>query len=106
VRAPSAVEFDIGGRFHHFYAHVGVDLEGEPELTNVRKENEWVQFEVYGDGNRLHRSNWLQGDSPPHQIAVRVEGVERLRLQVSGSWARWHLGSAAWGSARVTGPGW
>lgn len=106
VRAPSAVEFDINGRFDHLRAEVGVDLESETELTEVRKENEWIQFEVYGDAKRLFRSNWLQGDSVPCQIVVPVKGVRRLRLQVNGSWARWHLGSAAWGNARVTGPGW
>jgi len=106
VRGPSAVEYDIGGRFDRFEAEVGVDMEGAPELSKVRKLNEWIQFEVHGDGKVLYRSNWLQGDSPPCAINVPITGVKKLRLQVNGSWARWHLGSAAWGSARVVGKGW
>ena len=106
VRGPSAAEYGLGGRFERFAAEVGVDLEGERELSRVRKQNEWIQFEVHGDGKVLYRSNWLQGDSPPCAIRVPVTGVKKLRLQVNGSSARWHLGSAAWGSARVVGKGW
>ena len=105
VRAPSEVTFAIDGRFARFEAAVGVDLEGAAELTPVRKKMEWIQFEVYGDDRRLYRSDWLQGDSPPCQVSVPVAGVQELRLRVNGSWARWLLGSAAWGSARVVGEG-
>ena len=106
LRAPSCVELDIGGKFERFRAEVGVDLEGGTKLNRVRKDNEWIQFEVQGDDRCLYRSNWLQGDSPPCSIDVAVSGVKKLGLQVNGSSARWHLGSAAWGRARVTGKGW
>ena len=106
LRAPSEVTFQIAGKFDRFQAEVGVDMEGAETLTKVRKDYEWIQFEVYGDDKRLYRSDWLQGDSPPAAVDAAVEGVGELRLVVNGSRARWHLGSAAWGSARVTGKGW
>ena len=106
VRAPSEVTFEIDGRFQRFEAEAGVDLEGAEELTRVRKKMEWIQFEVYGDDKRLYRSDWLQGDSPACRISVPIAGVRELRLQVNGSSARWLIGSAAWGGARLEGGGW
>lgn len=100
-RAPSRIEFDIGGRFDRFRAEVGVDLEGAQELTQARKENEWIRFKVLSDGKELRRSPWLQGDSPPHAIDIPIAGVQVLSLTVEASPARWHLGSAAWANART-----
>lgn len=104
LKAPSAIEFDLAGKFERFESEVGIDLEGAEELSRVRKLNEWVQYEVFGDGRCLYRTNWLQGDSPPERIDVSIRCVKKLRLQVNGSRARWHLGSTAWANAAVTEP--
>jgi hypothetical protein len=100
VRAPSNVEYEIGGRFRRFRAVIGIDLEGGTG-TDARLKNEYVQFMVWGDGRRLFASPWLQWNMPPVRIQVPVVGVERLRLEVQSGSARWHLGSAAWADACV-----
>ncbi len=106
VRAPSEVVFMLDGKFDRFEAEVGVDMEGEETLTPVRKKTEWIQFEILADGKRVYRTDWLQGDDAGRRLSAPIEGARELRLRVNGSWARWLLGSAAWGSARVIGPGW
>lgn len=101
VKAPSVVEFDIGKRFTTFKAKAGIDLEGETKVSTARARDEWLQFLVWGDGVRLHSSEWLQWNSEPAAIDVSIKGVERLKLEIRGSNPRWLFGSAAWAEARV-----
>ena len=100
VRAPSTVEYAIGGKFGRFHALVGIDLEGG-EGSEIRLKNEFIQFLVWGDKRRLYRSPWLQWNSGPVSVDVPIKGVRSLRLEVTGSSARWHFGSAAWADAYV-----
>jgi hypothetical protein len=104
VRAPSAVEFDIGGKFDSLDLVAGIDLEGREKGTPARTKFESVQFSVYGDGKRLYQSDFLQWFSKPAVAHVKITGVKKLRLVTDAGGARWHLGSAAWGELRLTKP--
>ncbi|MFO7900129.1 MAG: NPCBM/NEW2 domain-containing protein, partial [Planctomycetota bacterium] len=108
VHAPSKITFRLHGpetppaeRFHRFRATVGIDLEGERQVSQWRKKKEWVQFFVRGDGHLLYRTGRMKWNSKPVDIDVPVSRVEELELQVWCTNARWLVGSAAWGSARV-----
>ena len=102
VRAPSKVEWDVGGGYTTFRATVGIDLEGALEVSKARARGEWVQFLVFGDGKRLYSSEWLQWDSAPADVEVEIRDVKVLRLEVGCSSARWLVGSADWAEARVS----
>jgi hypothetical protein len=102
VKAPSTVEFDLGGKFRQFSALVGVDTEGKRLTDNHRRNNRLV-FEVFGDGRLLASSGTLTCDSEPVRLTAQVLGVQRLSLrvrQVEGY--RWFLLSAAWTEPKVT----
>ncbi len=108
ARAPSRVVFRIhrsdtpyGERFHRFRATVGIDLEGESEVTPGRDRREWVQFVVRGDGHLLYRTGRMRWDSEPVDIDLPILDVEELELEVRCTNARWLVGSAAWGDARI-----
>ena len=100
ARATSRVEYAIEGRYERFQATVGIDLEGG-EGTELRLRNEFIQFQVWGDGHLLYWSPWLQWDHEPVEVRVSIKGVERLDLRVEGSSARWHFGSADWADAYI-----
>ncbi|MBI2194319.1 MAG: NPCBM/NEW2 domain-containing protein [Planctomycetes bacterium] len=100
VRAPSQVDYALDGKFNRFSCLAGIDLEGDAG-TDVRKQNELIRFLVWGDGRSLFVSDWMQWDTPPLRIKAGIEGITHLRLEVQGSSAQWHFGSAAWGDAWV-----
>ena len=102
VRAPSVVEYQLDGKYAVFRATVGIDLEGETEVSRARARGEWVEFLVYGDGKRLYSSEWLQWSSKPVAVEVPIKGVKVLRLEVDCSSSRWLVGSADWAAARVS----
>ena len=82
-------------------ALVGVDLEGQDQVSPARSWSEWIQFVVWGDKQRLYLSQWVHSLDDPLRIDIELEGATELGLEVRGSGARWLLGSAAWGEARV-----
>jgi acetyl esterase/lipase len=102
VRAPSVVEYQLGGRYATLRATVGIDLEDQIKVSEARARGEYVQFLVYGDGKRLYASEWLRWDSVPAKLEVDVRGVNVLRLQVDCSAKRWLVGSADWADVRIT----
>ncbi len=104
ARAPSRLVYELGGTFREFAATVGADLEGRrlEELSEPRVEYGAMEFIVRGDGRELYRSEPLGPADQPADIVVSVSGVRRLELEVlaAGKYD-WHLGSAAWGGARL-----
>ncbi len=108
VRPPSSVSFEIHApgvpaseRFQRFRATVGIDLEGEADIPKWRAEKEWVSFLLYGDGNLIYQTAALKWNSKPVSIDVPISQVRVLTLQVWCASARWLVGSAAWGGARI-----
>ena len=108
VRAPSKVAFNIHNaktpadkRFTRFRATVGIDLEGETTVPSWRDRSEWVMFFVHGDGRLLYQTGRVKWNSRPISVAVPVERVKQLSLEVWCTNARWLVGSAAWANARL-----
>ncbi len=101
VRAPSRVDFELPPGYERFQAVVGVDMEGEKVLSPARRKSERLQFVVWDGKRRLYMSQWVNWRSKPLRIDIELEGATQLGLEVRGSGARWLLGSAAWGDARV-----
>lgn len=102
VRAPSRIEYQLGGHYAVFRATVGVDMEDDLEATPARDRGERVQFVVHGDGKRLYSSEWLKWNSKPVAVEVDIQGVKTLCLEADCSASRWLVGSAAWAEARVS----
>ncbi|MDP7131219.1 MAG: NPCBM/NEW2 domain-containing protein [Planctomycetota bacterium] len=100
IRAPSSVEFNLGGRFERFHAFAGIDLEGSPG-RQVRLHNERINFEVWGDDRLLAATRGLQWKDRAAEIEVGIKGIKKLKLKAIGHGARWHFGSAAWGDVYV-----
>jgi pimeloyl-ACP methyl ester carboxylesterase len=108
VRPPSRVSFRVNRantpaaeRFSRFKATVGIDLEGETKIPSWRAKREWVNFLVYGDDSLLYQTGPLKWTSKPVNIDVPISRAKVLTLQVWCMGARWLVGSAAWGNARV-----
>ncbi|MBI3923215.1 MAG: NPCBM/NEW2 domain-containing protein, partial [Armatimonadetes bacterium] len=102
VRAPSRVVYDLGGGWSRFHATVGLDGEGEP-VSPDRREAEWVEFRILGDGRVLAKSPEVSWESPFHTFDVNVKGVHRLELITKPmDWRLWLFGSAGWGDVEVT----
>ena len=103
IKAPSALDFDLGRRFKHFRSVVAIDYGGPETLSSYRLDAEWLEFNVYGDGRLLATSGPLYIGRPIAQLAADVTGVRRLTLQ---AWcltgARWLIGSAVWAGAQVS----
>jgi len=102
VRAPSKIEYALGGQYAVFRATVGIDLEDDLEATPARDRGERVQFLVFGDDKRLYSSEWLKWNSKPVAVEVEIKGVKTLRLEADCSLSRWLVGSADWAEARVS----
>jgi len=101
VKAPSTLEFELGGRFSTFSAEVGVDLEEKPATENHLRNNNLV-FEVVGDGKLLASSGILSPSSKPHLLECSIVGVRELALRVrQAKGRRWFLLSAAWAEPKV-----
>jgi len=108
VRAPSKVAFRVNRAnapksqlFTTFKATVGVDLEGETTVPSWRNKSEWVKFLVYGDGHLLYQTPTLMWRSKPVHISVPIARFKTIECEVWCSRARWLVGSAAWGNARI-----
>ncbi|NCQ31253.1 MAG: prolyl oligopeptidase family serine peptidase [Armatimonadetes bacterium] len=103
VRVPSSVTFALGGRFVHFRSSVGIDYEGEKEISKTRRKTERLRFLVYGDGKLLASSPELNYRRPSYKMEVALASVEELTLTVKPeSTYLWHFGSAAWADAQIT----
>jgi fermentation-respiration switch protein FrsA (DUF1100 family) len=102
TRAPSQIEYLIGGGFRRFRATVGIDPEGEADLSAARRDAEKVLFQVIGDNRLLAQTRDIRAGVPPTDIDADITGVQRLRLVTVPRDGRiWHFGRATWGAARV-----
>ncbi|MFQ6097219.1 MAG: NPCBM/NEW2 domain-containing protein, partial [Armatimonadota bacterium] len=102
TRAPSKIDYLIGGGFRRFEATVGIDPEGDSDLPKARREAEKVQFQVFGDNRLLAQTRDIRANVPPTDISANIAGVQRLRLVVVPRDGRiWHFGRATWGAARI-----
>ena len=102
VRAPSVLEFKLGGHYSRFRSSYGFDLEGERNVDAQRgRSSVQMQFLVHGDGKRLWSSEWLPWNRYPPPLEVDIRDVDILRLEVKGGGPIWLFGSTAWGDAQL-----
>ncbi len=97
VRAPSAIEYDIAGKYREFTAE-GV-LLNDPESAQCRQrfQAEVIGFTVKGDGRILAQAPQVDWNHPSARLRADVRGVHTLRLEVRvRNGPAWLHGSAAW----------
>ena len=102
VRAPSVLEYDIGGRYKTFQA--GVHLMNSPEhgIPDIRRYYETVTFELFGDGKLLCQRK-LTWSETVGRMEVKIKGVKKLTLKLSCSGGpSWLHSEATWISPRLS----
>lgn len=77
THARSFFNYDIGGHFRRFTTDYGIDTEAGDKGT--------VIFEIYGDGNLLHRSPVQGRFTLPGHADVDITGIKILGLIVTDS---------------------
>ncbi|MGW3565924.1 glycoside hydrolase family 2 TIM barrel-domain containing protein [Streptomyces sp. NPDC000941] len=93
VHADSTVEVFLGGNCSTFTAEAGVDDEVAGDGS--------VAFEVYADGERVHRGDVVTGADAAVPIEAKVEGAQVLRLRVTDGGDGNAHDHADWGAAAV-----
>ena len=101
VRAPSAMEFSLKGKFSRLRTEYGIDFEGADKVTGERAKAEWLQFRVFGDERRLWSSEWIDWKANTAPVEIDISDVDVLRLEVDGGGRRWLFGSASWGNVQL-----
>jgi hypothetical protein len=98
VRAPTYIDYDIGGRFEQFSGEVALVNDPESAQCSWRMGQEVVAFTVRADDSRvLAEIRDISWAKPRAAFAVDVSGVRRLRLEtVVVSGPDWLHGGAAW----------
>jgi poly(3-hydroxybutyrate) depolymerase len=104
VKGPSRLVYELGNGFRRLRATIGADIGGKQlaDLREPRVTYGTMTFTVRGDGKLLYVSDPLGPAEAAADIEVDVAGVNRLELKVvaAGKY-EWHLGSGAWGNARL-----
>jgi hypothetical protein len=91
--APSVITLNLGGRCSAFEADVGVD----DEVGDAGS----VQFQVWGDGEKLYDSGVVRGTQDPTGAYANVTGVQTMKLIVLDGGDGVDNDHADWGNARV-----
>jgi alpha-galactosidase len=94
ILANSRLEVRNAG-FGRFAAQVGIDRSAPADAPRV-------QFELYGDGERLATSGWLALGDPAHQLTADVRGRRILELVVRSEAPADAPVPVAWGNAALT----
>ncbi|WP_068605463.1 NPCBM/NEW2 domain-containing protein [Paenibacillus swuensis] len=96
THAASTIIYTLGGEYDRFQSAVGVDDE--------TYGNGEVSFEVWLDGVRAFDSGVMNATSETQLIDVDVNGVNELKLIVTGGIAGSDWDHADWGDARIIYP--
>jgi hypothetical protein len=93
VHSRCVLEYDIGGKFEQFKAHVGFQQpEGLAGQCVIR---------VLGDGKVLYENVDARGDRPPVDVEAGVKGMSRLTLEVDFGEGQDVADRVVWGNARL-----
>jgi hypothetical protein len=91
--APSVVTVDLAGRCTAFEADVGVDAEVEDSGS--------VEFQVWGDGDKLFDSGVVRGGQQAVGAYADVTGIQTMKLVVLDGGDGVDFDHADWGNARL-----
>lgn len=92
VHAPSVITYFLGGDCEQMSARVGIDDE-----TAGRGD---VEFEVWGDGEKLAASGTVNGGEPAVPLSAQLEGVDAMELRVNDL-GNTNYDHADWADAKV-----
>ncbi|MEU4275916.1 NPCBM/NEW2 domain-containing protein, partial [Streptomyces tanashiensis] len=96
VHAPSSLLVDLNRQCTSYDAVVGVDdLSALPGVGGVR-------FSVYGDGERLWRSDVVRAGDPPVPVHVDISGRSTIRLVVEEHTPFGRAAVADWAESRIS----
>lgn len=95
VHAYSKIVYHIGGNFSKFTAEVGVDDEVTPSSAAS------VNFQVWGDGEKLFDSGVMTGEDSAKKVDVNLEGVNELQLVVTDAGNGNGSDHADWANAKI-----
>ncbi|CQR47246.1 Beta-galactosidase [Paraliobacillus sp. PM-2] len=93
VHAPSEIVYNIGGNYSRFTSEIGVD----DEITSTGS----VGFEIWGDGEKLFNSELITYEDDAKFVDVNVEGVNELKLIVTGGGNGVGSDHANWANAKL-----
>jgi hypothetical protein len=94
----SAVTYSIDGKFRRFRTNFGIDAEGQEQVSEARRDAEYTEFVVIGDGKPLERKSGVQFGDPVQSFDLDVSGVRRLTLRALRSTPEgWLYGPICWG---------
>jgi len=91
THAESALHVRLDGKTERFTAWVGVD--------DSAGGNGSVEFQVFGDGNKLSDSGVMKGGQEAKRVDVPLEGVEHLVLLVTSAGGNTQFDHADWAEA-------
>jgi hypothetical protein len=77
VTAGSDIRYDLNGQYQYFCSYIGMDDE------QVGKGH--VSYEIWGDGERLYKSDVVNAKSRMRKVKVDVQGVKQLWLVVTNA---------------------
>ncbi|MFF8381060.1 sigma-70 family RNA polymerase sigma factor [Streptomyces sp. NPDC015661] len=96
VHAPSSLLIDLNRQCTSYDAVVGIDdLSAQLGVGGVR-------FSVYGDGERLWRSDVVRADDPPLPVHVDISGRSTIRLVVEDHTPFGRAAVADWAESRIS----
>ncbi|MFE2237423.1 sigma-70 family RNA polymerase sigma factor [Streptomyces sp. NPDC059442] len=96
VHAPSSLTIDLNRRCVDYEALVGVDDLSAPLGVGG------VRFSVYGDGERLWRSEVVDAGDPPVPVHVNLAGRSTVRLVVEPHTPFGRVAIADWARSQIT----
>ncbi|TXS30388.1 RNA polymerase subunit sigma-24, partial [Streptomyces sp. ms191] len=96
VHAPSSLTIDLNRRCVGYEALVGVDDLSAPLGVGG------VRFSVYGDGERLWRSEVVEAGDPPVPVQVNLAGRGTIRLVVEPHTPFGRVAIADWARSQIT----
>ncbi|MER8042444.1 sigma-70 family RNA polymerase sigma factor [Streptomyces sp. NPDC094032] len=97
VHAPSSLLIDLNRQCTGYDAVVGID-----DLTFPMKKVGGVRFSVYGDGERLWRSEVIRPGDAPVPVHVGISGRRQIRLVVEEHTPFGRASVADWAQSQIT----
>ncbi|WP_329622154.1 sigma-70 family RNA polymerase sigma factor [Streptomyces sp. NBC_01255] len=97
VHAPSSLFVNLNRQCTSYDAVVGID-----DISGLLGPQAGVRFSVYGDGERLWRSDVVRAGDPPLPVHVDITGRSTIRLVVEEHTPLGRAAVADWAQSRIS----